>query len=317
MAQPTDPRDRRFAHEAMRTRFELVVEDDLALPQARGVAEEVFAEIDRIEALLSAFAPEADLFRVNAARGAAVRVDARLIDFLEAARALVVETGGAFDPTVGPIIAHLRAGTATQDELDRACAAIGFAAQVKIDASAGTVALAHPDARLDPGALGKGYALDRAAALLGELAIGNALLHAGTSSVLALGSPRDTEAWHIAVAAPPGVAAEGSRDTGRLAVAHLRNASLSVSAPHGRALPWPDGGTGHVVDPTTGGPAAGARLAAVVAETGAVAEAWSTALLCRGTDGLESLARHHPGASAMVLPATGAAVTVGAAFGDR
>ena len=64
-----------------------------------------------------------------------------------------------------------------------------------------------------------------------------------------------------------------------LAVVRLRDAALSVSATHGQQRLHAGRSVGHIVDPVSGEPVRRARIAAVVARHGAVAEVWSTALL--------------------------------------
>ncbi len=290
----------RFAHEAMRTRCELFIRAEARRPsrtRARALAEEAFAELDAVQRSLSAFQPDADLYRLNAAAGTAPGpVSGQLLDFLLRARVLVRATGGAFDPTVGAVVNLLRAARpASARALAAARGCVGFERQVVIDEATGAAGLRTRGARLDPGALGKGYALDRAAALLAEGGARSALLHAGTSSVCALG----TEPYLIAIADPRNGAGAP------LACVSLAGQSLSVSAVDGQPLRWPGGRhTGHVVDPRTGRPATGARLAAVVADHGTIAEAWSTALLVLGGTGLAAFSRALPGGSALVLGPT-------------
>jgi thiamine biosynthesis lipoprotein len=150
---------------------------------------------------------------------------------------------------------------------------------VTLDPATSTVTLA-PGAKLDPGAVGKGYALERATELLSVAGVKRALLHGGTSSVVALG------AWTVAVEHPLGA--------GRLARLELRDAALGVTALAGRR--FVDGGRpiGHILDPRTGEPVTGALMAAVVAPAAADADALSTALLVLGEPAVEALATRFP-----------------------
>ncbi len=129
-----------------------------------------------------------------------------------------------------------------------------------------------PEGSLDFGAVGKGWALDRAAEVMRECGVQRALLHGGTSSVVAVGE----HAWPIAV-----------RSDGEPKRVELLNAAMGVSAPRGRrdAL-----GNGHIIDPRTGLAAMGADTAVVVVDgnvvnAGALADAWSTALVVMGARG--------------------------------
>ncbi len=278
----------------------------------RAVAEEVWLEIDRIERALSPHQDESDLVALNTARGIPVAVGGTAFEFLQVAQALAHATSGACDPTVGAITRMLSAPEPPAENALRAAQqSVGFESAVTINPDRRTVAL-QPGAVLDPGALGKGFALDAARTLLAELGVTRALLHGGTSSVLTLGN------WRIAIEAPPGLSIEGF-----LATVELNDAMLSVSAAHGRQFAWPDGSIGHIVDPRSGRPASNARLCAVVlphgdrqnTHPGTAAEAWSTALMVLGADGLVDIAARHPDASALLVRDDGIPHFLGNRFG--
>src|SRR5207249_7206705 len=113
---------------------------------------------------------------------------------------------GAFDITVAPLM-HcwgFVGGTGRlpgAGELEAAQAVVGMH-RVDLDEAAFTVRFRTPGVTLDLGAIGKGYALERAADLLHEAGITSALLHGGTSTVVALGPPRGAEPWIIAIQHP-------------------------------------------------------------------------------------------------------------------
>jgi thiamine biosynthesis lipoprotein len=296
----------------MRTQFELTLDvPDRDEAWLRGVAEEVWSEIDRIERALSPHQDESDLVAINSARGAPVAVGGTAFEFIQVAQGLARATSGTCDPTVGAITRLLRAPEPpSENALRSAQQSVGFDAVVTIHPERRTVAL-QLGAMLDPGALGKGFALDAVRHVLGELGVTRALLHGGTSSVLTLGN------WRIAIEAPPGLPIQGF-----LATVVLNDAMLSVSAAHGRPFAWPDGSTGHVVDPRAGTSASGTRLCAVVlphagqrdTHPGTTSEAWSTALMVLGPAGLYALEEHHPDASALVLGDDTTIKTLGAGF---
>lgn len=252
-----------LATEAMRCRFELVLEGERE-ESLRAAGEAALAEIEAVERQLSAYDSGSDLWAINA-QGAQepVRVRPTTLAFLQEARALTESAGGAFDPTVGALVALWRGEEEpTVEQIESARAKTGWAS-VLLDAQEQTVMLREHGVRLDPGAIGKGWALDRAREILEEAGVTRALLHGGTSSVLALG-----EGWKVTVATGPTLT--------------LSNQCLGVSAPSGR---WAIFGTrryGHVLDPRTGLPVETHAWAAVVAPTATQADALSTALLVRG-----------------------------------
>ncbi|MDX1546088.1 MAG: FAD:protein FMN transferase [Rhodothermales bacterium] len=286
-----------LARRAMACRFELVLEgDDPARLRAAG--EEALREIERIEDRLSFYRPASELSRLNArAADGPVRVSAPLFGLLRTARRLHDETGGAFDPTVGPLMRAWGFTRGTGRLPDPAALAAARRctgmAHVALDADARTVRFARPGVQLDFGGIGKGFAVDEAVAVLRESGVRNALLHGGTSTVAALGAPAEADAWAVAVAAP----GEGEAS---LAVVRLRDAVLSVSAPHGKAFEAEGRVYGHVLDPRRGAPAEGAALAATVTETATEGDALSTALLVLGPDARSLTARYRGRMQALV-----------------
>ncbi len=288
-----------LAREAMRTRFEIVLADDADPARLRAAGEEALGEIERVEAQLSAYRPDSDLSYVNArAADGPVRVEPRFFRFLRRAALLSEQTEGAFDPTVGPLLTlwgFTGAEPAPPDEADvcRARALVGMRANVVLDDDALTVRFSRPGVRLDPGAIGKGYALERAAELLREAGVRNALIHGGTSTVCALGAPPGGAAWKVAVQHP-------TRRDARLAEILLRDRSLSVSAVHGKSF-WAAGRRfGHVLDPRTGRPVQRSVLAAVIADSPTDTDALSTGLLVLGEAGRAGRAARRPDAALLI-----------------
>lgn len=289
----------RLARHAMATRFELVLHGGTE-SRLRAAGEEALDEITRLEAALSLYRPESELSAIN--RGGAagwVRVSPEVAALVAHALALAQATGGAFDPTVAPLVEAwgLRSGAGRvpgEDELAAVRETVG-APLVEAD-PAGAVRFSRPGVRLDLGAIGKGYALDRAAALLREAGVTAALLHGGTSSIVALGAPPGEAAWKVAVDATDQPSALGPRPSAwpSPAVFPLRDESLSVSAVWGKGFSQDHRFFGHVLDPRDGRPVRRALQAAVVLPAAAESDALSTALLVRGMEMFAALASAQP-----------------------
>jgi FAD:protein FMN transferase len=128
---------------------------------------------------------------------------------------------------------------------------------------------------LDLGSIGKGYALDLAADILRDAGVENALLHGGTSTIIALGAEPGTQGWKVAIENPYAEIAERRV----LSVVDLRNESMSVSAVWGKFFEIDGKRYGHVIDPRTGWPAEDAELGAVILKTATATDALSTAVL--------------------------------------
>lgn len=202
-----------------------------------------FAEIERWDRVLSLYKEESGASALNRAAGTGpVAVSADLYDAVDFSLRLARETGGAFDPTILPV---LRGGPA-------ALPLVGFA-KVRLDPEARTVDL-PAGMGLDFGGVGKGWALDRAAAVLKRAGVSRARFNFG-GQILALGG-----GWTVKV-------------PGRKEPLIVEDASVAVSGDSEHP--------GHIKSPFDGLPVR--RPAAAVVLSGAgEADAWSTALYVLG-----------------------------------
>ncbi|HEX2746392.1 MAG TPA: FAD:protein FMN transferase [Verrucomicrobiales bacterium] len=197
----------RFSHEAMATRFEVtLVHHDAG--EAASAAQAVWDDIDAIEAHLSRFIPHSDISCLNGSEaGRVVDVHEAAMDCLSYGKEIWEQTGGAFDVTIGPLQPVLRWPDGhprkhTPEELEEARSRCGYHL-LDIDPVEFTVVPRAPNMQVDLGAIGKGYALDQAANILREqFGITNALLNAGTSTVLGVGSMPEKDGWLVRAGAP-------------------------------------------------------------------------------------------------------------------
>ncbi len=225
-----------------------------------------FAAIDRVDAQMSVHRRDSELARVNAAAGLGARpASAALLDVVERARQDAVETHGVHDPTVLPLMrlygfydsgrTHLPADR----EVARGLALMG-PDKLVIDRAAGTLALTTAGAGLDLGAIGKGWAIDRAVDALRAEGVQSALVDVGRN-VYGLGTPDEhSDGWHVGVIHP----ATGQVDR----VFVLRDAAVATSgnAEQSRTL---DGvRVGHLMNAQLGRPANPHLSATVLARTG-------------------------------------------------
>jgi thiamine biosynthesis lipoprotein len=297
-----------LALHAMATRFELVLHgtDPVAL---RAAGEEALAEIERLEDRLSLYRPTSEIAHLNArAAREPVPVTPELFALLQRAQTLHQQSGGAFDITIAPLVKCWGFMTGSgrlpaPEAVAEARARVGMAL-VHLDPQTLTVRFAREGVMLDLGAIGKGYAVERAAELLREAGVTSALLHGGTSTVYALGAPPDAEHWRVAVGNP--------RRKAPLASVPLRDEAMSVSAVWGKFFEAEGQAFGHVLDPRTGAPATAAVLAAVVLPSATETDALSTALLVRGPDFQPEIAKLRPGMRSLVAAESGGRLRVDA-----
>jgi len=295
-----------LARNAMNTRFELVLHGDNPA-SLRAAAEEALTEVERIESRLSLFLPGSEIARVNAyAAREPVRVSPEVFALLAQAQQLSAETGGSFDITMAPLLrcwgllGKSDGHVPTADELNTARAICGMNL-VALDRTNFTVRFARDGVMLDLGAIGKGYAVEKAAEILRDAGVNSALIHGGTSTVYATGTPPDSDAWRIAIDHPPGATTAPNP----LTTVALRDESISISAISGKCFIANGRTLGHVIDPRTGEPAERGLLAAVVLPSSTETDALSTALLIAGPAGQDALVALRPGMRTLVVAADG------------
>jgi FAD:protein FMN transferase len=288
------------ARSAMATRFEVVLpgQDQIRL---RAAAEAALDEIETLEAQLSFYQSTSELTRLNnRAASESVQLEPQFFHLLERAQQIHELTAGAFDPTIAPLMRCWgfvgASGRLPDPNLMEAARARTGMHLVRLDRSNRTVRFERAGVMLDLGAIGKGYAIERAVETLRDLGIVNGIIHGGTSTVYALGVPPDQEDWNVAIPRPdePGESVSESATPERkppLAVVSLRDQAMSVSAIWGKSFEADGKVFGHVLDPRLGRPVAGAIMAATVSDSATDADAYSTALLVLGNGGFELLSR--------------------------
>ena len=264
-----NPEPLRLAAEAMGTRFELVLpalsERSESKGDLRAAGEAALDEIARWHQLLNRFAPDSLVSHIN--RTAAfrpVQLDRDTFALFKTALDVWRASGGAFDITVAPLMVRNGFGDSS---VSARGGRIGADAIV-LDEREWTIQFSHAGTALDLGGIAKGHALDCANVILRDAGVTSALLHGGTSSVIAIGTPPDDSGWRIAI----GSAVDAP-------VVMLRDEALSVSDPAAQTSLT---GHNHIVDPLLQVPAPDAGTMAVIGPSAAIAEAWSTALVVLG-----------------------------------
>ena len=266
--------------------------------EGREAAAAAFAEVERLNEILSDYDETSELSRLSAAAPtvAPVAVSDDLWRVLERAVAIRDATGGAFDPTVGPLTTlwrqSRRSGALPRpDKLAAARAAVG-PDTLRLNPDRRAVSLQAPGMRLDLGGIGMGYAIDRALGILRDRSIAAAMVDA-SGDVGVSGPPPGSPGWRIEVAPLDPTATNAERQTLVLA-----DAAVTTSGDARQGVEIEGIRYSHIVDPRTGIGVVGPAAVTVIAADCTTADGLATAASALGPEeGLRAVAAE-PGAAA-------------------
>lgn len=231
-------------------------------------------EARRIEELLSNYRPQSEWSEMN--RLAAERpfpVSKELFDLLTVCLRYSESSEGAFDISVGPLmkIWGFYKGSGRfphRAEIRGALANTGYR-NIELNAGSRTVHFRRNGVELDPGGIGKGYAVDRMAEILRQSDIRSGLITAGSSSIYAIGvPPTDSRGWHVALRDPL-----DSRKS--VQDVYLKDQSMSTSGNYEKFFRADGKIWSHIMDPRTGYPAQGMYSVSLITPKCIDSEAWT------------------------------------------
>jgi thiamine biosynthesis lipoprotein len=249
-----------------------------------------FDEVSRLDAMLSNYRPETEWSEVN--RHAAekpVQVSPELFQLLSECLAYSRESEGAFDITVGPLMKlwgfYKGYGRLpSQAEVAAALPRTGYR-HIHLDAAARTVWFDRSGVELDPGGIGKGYAVDRMVDVLRRQGFQIALVAGSDSSIYGMGAPpTEPKGWRVAIKDP-----RNARRTA--AEAFLKDMSMSTSGGYEKFFRAEGRTYTHIMDPRTGYPAQGSLSVSVISPRTIDSEAWAKPYFVNGS---QWAARHKP-----------------------
>jgi FAD:protein FMN transferase len=255
-----------------------VVAQDRA--RARGAIAAAFAEMDRLEKLLSVFNTESEFSRVNAAAGKeAVQVGSETLEVIERGLEVARLTGGAFDLALGPAIKSWDILGKRHVPTPEEAAALKLLCNLKgvrIDKARREVFLQRKGMALDPGGLGKGYLAERAKQVLRRHGITSGIIAASGDLVL-FGARPDGAPWRVGIQHP-------RRPEATVASIDLTDCAISTSGDYERFFTKDGVNYHHILDPKTIFPARGCQSVTVISEQGMMADALSTGAFVMGPE---------------------------------
>jgi thiamine biosynthesis lipoprotein len=247
---------------------------------AAAAIDHVFREFDRLESLLSVWKPGSDVVRINEAAGRApVTVASDTLAVLEAAAQASEWTRGKFDITFGALadvwkFDHDQDNTVPGPEAIAARLPLVDYRLVEVDRAARTAFIRKAGARIHLGGTGKGYAVDRAVAILREGGFRDFLIQSGGDLYVA-GRNGDVP-WKLGIADPRGASGQ------TFATLALADGTLSTSGDYERFFIKDGVRYHHLLDPDSGTPATGTRSVTIVADRALIADVLSTGVFILG-----------------------------------
>jgi thiamine biosynthesis lipoprotein len=227
-------------------------------------ADAALEEAQRLDGLLSNYKAESEWSRINqhAAKGP-MRISPEMFRLLSACVEYSIEGEGAFDITVGPLMKvwGFYKGTGHlphRAEVAAALTKVGYR-HIHLDAAAQTVWFDRPGVEMDPGGIGKGYAVDRMVDVLKQMGVKIALVAGSGSSIFGMGAPPgEARGWPVDIRDP-------WNHEKTAAVVFLKDMSMSTSGSYEKFFRAEGKVYAHIMDPRTGYPAQGSVSVSVIA----------------------------------------------------
>jgi thiamine biosynthesis lipoprotein len=267
--------------------------------KAKKAINEAFKELDRLEQLLNYYSEESEITAINRKAGIEpVKVSPETFDIISKAVFASEKTKGAFDITMGPVIALwdfynavLPDATLIKEKLKQ----IGYT-NIILDKKKSTVFLKKKGIEINPGGIIKGYAADRAVEILKRHGIKSGIV-AVAGDIKTFGTRPDRKLWMVGIQNPrptpliPPLARGGNEGVDEiLATIELSDMAISTSGDYIRYFIKDGKRYHHLLNPKTGYPAYECQSVTIIAEEAAYADAFATGIFILGPQkGLEVL----------------------------
>lgn len=284
-------------------------------PAVRAALADAFAEVDRLDTLMSVWKPGSDILRLNEAAGRApVPVSQEVLEVLQRGIQAGNQTDGKFDITFGALSGLWRFDAQNESdqipdraEVARRLPLIDYQ-QLDIDSAARTAFLRRASMSAHLGGIGKGYAVDRVAAILRRAGFNDFLIQFG-GDLMAAGL-REGRPWSVGIRDPRGP------ETRIFAAVGLVDEAFSTSGDYERFFISGGRRYHHILDPDTGEPARGSRSVTVLARDSVTADVLSTGVFVLGPDRGMALVERLPDVEAVIVTETNQ-VLVSSGLRDR
>ncbi len=258
--------------------------------------EAAFTRLERFGALINFFSPDSELAAINMNAGVtATRVSPETFDLIEKALFIAEKSGGAFDPTIGPVMRlwDFHEKTMPRDAEIRKNLPLVNYRNVRTDRKETTVFLTRKGMLLDLGGIAKGYAADLAVETLKNRGIRSGIA-AVAGDVRTFGQRADGKPWRIGIRNPR----QRSEKDEIAATLPLSDKAISSAGDYERFFIKDGKRYHHIMNPATGYPSEGTRSVSVVTGLGVIADGLDNAVFVlgpeKGVQLLQQLGRDFP-----------------------
>lgn len=246
--------------------------------QLRAAINAAFDEVSRLERLMSNFMPETELSRINQQAGVApVKVNPELFAIVKRSLSFSELSDGAFDisfASVGKLWNFRKAVLPAASEVNAQLPFVNYRG-IQLDNERSTIFLPSPRMEIGLGGIGKGYAMDRAMAVLNGHGVRNAMVMAGGDTLIR--GRNGADFWRVGLRDP-------DHADGVLAVLPLEDQAISTSGDYERFFIKDGVRYHHILDTKTGYPAGLCRSVTILAPDATTSDALSTTVFVLGPE---------------------------------
>lgn len=253
--------------------------------QAEEAITAAFAEMRRLEDILTAHEPESEIAKVGDNAGSSsVQVSPETLAVISTALEYAEITHGAFDISLAPVLKQYifpkvegeQGEIPSPSQLEETLPLVDWT-KITLNSDAETVYLEEPGMNVDLGGIAKGYITDRAVDILRKHGIEYGLINSG-GDIKLLGPKTDGTPWRVGIKNP-------HNPLDNFAIIEVSDGSIVTSGDYERFFELEDGVRyHHIIDPHSGLPARGAKSVTVLAPTAELADLLSTAIFVMGPE---------------------------------
>ena len=272
---------------------------------AKKCVQAALEEIRKVDELMSDYKSDSEISRANRDAGEkAVRLSESTYEVLQRSVEFSEMTGGAFDITVGPLVALFRKAKESkvapgEEQIAQARSKVGFE-KLKLDSENKTVQFSENGMLLDLGGIAKGYAIDKAIEAAQRCGAIGAMVDIG-GDVRCFGLPAEGKDHWLIGLQDPNSAIEGIKEGELLLVLKISNAAVATSGDYQQFVIIEGKRYSHIMDRRTGTSAEGLSSVTIIADNATDADALATSVSVMGAEKGLALIEKLPNTEAILI----------------